>query len=193
MKSSEYKDNKLFNAILWLGALEALEAIAENRTDKALIEEFTAERKKAQASTEAQFWNEELGYYQYNAHNTDIMADATVGQRYVDVTGLPSVVNADRLTSHYWQLFRRAVLPLRDFNGDGVGDMGAANAQDMLTRFTQWQGREPESVAADTTYGNGEFLHWLADRPSVSGGSSTNYRKENPYERGQQGSHAALA
>ena len=37
-------------------------------------------------------------------------------------------------------------------------------AQDMLTRFTQWQGREPESLAADTTYGNGEFLQWLADR-----------------------------
>ncbi len=37
-------------------------------------------------------------------------------------------------------------------------------AQDMITRFTQWQGREPESVAADTTYGNGQFLQWLADR-----------------------------
>ena len=37
-------------------------------------------------------------------------------------------------------------------------------AQDMLTRFTQWRGREPESVAADTTYGNGEFLQWLTDR-----------------------------
>jgi transposase len=37
-------------------------------------------------------------------------------------------------------------------------------AQDMLTRFTQWQAREPESVAADTTYGNGEFLQWLAGR-----------------------------
>ena len=37
-------------------------------------------------------------------------------------------------------------------------------AQDMLARFTSWQGREPESVAADTTYGNGEFLQWLADR-----------------------------
>jgi transposase len=37
-------------------------------------------------------------------------------------------------------------------------------AQDMLTRFTQWQERTPESVAADTTYGNGEFLQWLADR-----------------------------
>src|SRR5689334_18221410 len=28
-------------------------------------------------------------------------------------------------------------------------------AQDMLTRFTEWQGQPPESVAADTTYGNG--------------------------------------
>jgi len=37
-------------------------------------------------------------------------------------------------------------------------------AQDMLTRFARWQGRAPDSVAADTTYGNGEFLHGLADR-----------------------------
>src|SRR5438876_3943753 len=37
-------------------------------------------------------------------------------------------------------------------------------AQDMLTRFAQWQGRAPHSVAADTTYGNGEFLQWLAER-----------------------------
>jgi transposase len=37
-------------------------------------------------------------------------------------------------------------------------------AQGMITRFAQWQGREAESVTADTTYGNGEFLQWLADR-----------------------------
>ena len=37
-------------------------------------------------------------------------------------------------------------------------------AQDMLTRFARWRGRAPESLAADTTYGNGEFLQWLADR-----------------------------
>jgi transposase len=37
-------------------------------------------------------------------------------------------------------------------------------AEDMLTRFAQWQGRTPESVGADTTYGNGEFLQWLAER-----------------------------
>jgi len=37
-------------------------------------------------------------------------------------------------------------------------------AQAMLNRFAQWQSREPESLAADTTYGNGEFLQWLGDR-----------------------------
>ena len=36
----------------------------------------------------------------------------------------------------------------------------AVAAQDMLTRFAQWQGRELSSVAADTTYGNGEFLQF---------------------------------
>src|SRR5215831_19573339 len=37
-------------------------------------------------------------------------------------------------------------------------------AQEMLSRLARWQGREPESVVADTTYGNGDFLHWLSDR-----------------------------
>jgi DDE family transposase len=37
-------------------------------------------------------------------------------------------------------------------------------AQDMLTRFAQWQGGEPSSIAADATYGNGEFLQWLLGR-----------------------------
>jgi Transposase DDE domain len=36
--------------------------------------------------------------------------------------------------------------------------------QDMIARFAQWQGREPASVAADATYGNGEFLQWLMER-----------------------------
>ncbi|MGO9088030.1 MAG: GH116 family glycosyl-hydrolase [Terriglobales bacterium] len=128
MKSSEYKDNKLFNAVLWLGALEALAALAAYRKETGFLEEVTAELNKARASTEQQFWNEQLGYYQYNARNQDIMGDAMIGQRFVDVTGLPPVLDPDRMTSHYRQLFRRAVLPLKDFSGDGVGDIGVANA-----------------------------------------------------------------
>jgi transposase len=37
-------------------------------------------------------------------------------------------------------------------------------AQNMIARFAQSQGREPVSVVADATYGNGEFLQWLMDR-----------------------------
>jgi hypothetical protein len=39
-----------------------------------------------------------------------------------------------------------------------------ATAARMSQETVAAQGREPESVAADTTYGNGEFLQWLADR-----------------------------
>ncbi len=46
-------------------------------------------------------------------------------------------------------------------------------AQDMLTRFAEWQGRAPDSVAADTTYGNGEFLY-MRTRDSV-------HRKNSPF------------
>jgi hypothetical protein len=56
-------------------------------------------------------------------------------------------------------------------------------AQDMLTRFAQWQGREPESVAADTTYGNGEFLQWLVER-SITPYMRTRdsiHRKNSPF------------
>jgi hypothetical protein len=56
-------------------------------------------------------------------------------------------------------------------------------AQDMLTRFARWQGREPVSVAADTTYGNGEFLQWLAERditPYMRTRDSV-HRKNSPF------------
>jgi non-lysosomal glucosylceramidase len=128
MKSSEYLDNKMFNAVLWLGALEALQVLAEHRQDKAFLAEVSAELSRARGSTEKQFWNEQLGYYQYNERNQDMMGDGMIGERYVDVTGLPPVLNVDRLSSHYRQLFRRAVLRLKDSNGDGIGDIGVANA-----------------------------------------------------------------
>jgi DDE family transposase len=37
-------------------------------------------------------------------------------------------------------------------------------AEDMIARFAQWQGKKPQSIAADASYGNGEFLQWLMDR-----------------------------
>jgi transposase len=37
-------------------------------------------------------------------------------------------------------------------------------AEDMIARFAKWQGRKPQSIASDASYGNGEFLQWLMDR-----------------------------
>ena len=128
MKSDEYKDNKLFNATLWIGALEMLRVMAEFRHDSSFLSEVTAELEKARASAERELWNADLGYYQYNEHNRDMMADAFLGERYVDVTGLAPVLSPDRMTSHYRQLFRISVKPLMDLNGDGIGDLGVANA-----------------------------------------------------------------
>jgi transposase len=34
-------------------------------------------------------------------------------------------------------------------------------ARDMITRFTERRGGPPQTLAADTTYGNGEMLDWL--------------------------------
>ena len=41
-------------------------------------------------------------------------------------------------------------------------------AQEMITHFTQWQGKSPQSIAADASYGNGE----LGRRPTPRGRSS---------------------
>jgi len=35
-------------------------------------------------------------------------------------------------------------------------------AREMITRFHERQGRYPQPLAADTTYGNGEMLHWYS-------------------------------
>jgi transposase len=41
-------------------------------------------------------------------------------------------------------------------------------ARDMISRFTERRGSPPETVAADTTYGNGEMLDWL-EQHSITG------------------------
>ena len=37
-------------------------------------------------------------------------------------------------------------------------------AEEMIARFAQRQGKNPQSIAADASYGNGELLQWLMDR-----------------------------
>jgi transposase len=54
-------------------------------------------------------------------------------------------------------------------------------ARDMIFAFYQRHGHYPQSLAADTTYGNGEMLHWLLER------EITPYMrvKESPHPKGE--------
>jgi transposase len=40
----------------------------------------------------------------------------------------------------------------------------SAAAREMIERFHEREGRYPQSLGADTGYGNGELLHWLEER-----------------------------
>lgn len=113
--------------MLWIGALECMQAITHELGDTAMSNEVDADLKLARASTEREFWDEKLGYYKFNETNSAIMADALVGMRIPDTFGLPPLLNPDRLTSQCQQMFHRLVVPLRDFDGNGIGDMGMAN------------------------------------------------------------------
>jgi transposase len=52
-------------------------------------------------------------------------------------------------------------------------------ARAMITHFTERRGRVPQTLSADTTYGNGELLHWLQER----GITPHIHVKENPAKR----------
>jgi uncharacterized protein (DUF608 family) len=127
LRSSEYIGNKLLNAVLWIISLEALKEMAIYKNDRVI--EFMAvnQLEKARKSSEALFWNEELGFYQFNETIPFLMADAFVGQRCADIFNLPPALNEKRMLSHFNQCFDRLVKPLKDYDGDGIGDLGAAN------------------------------------------------------------------
>ena len=127
MSSSEYIDNKMFNAVLWIVSLEALKEMAVYRNDKEMEYMADIQLEKARRNSETLFWNDEPGFYRYNEEIPFIMADAFVGQRCADIFGLPPALNEKRMLSHLNQCFERLVKPLRDYDGDGIGDMGAAN------------------------------------------------------------------
>jgi non-lysosomal glucosylceramidase len=124
---SEYERPELYNAVLWMGSMEALQQMAHHKGDSILTKRIADTLNKTHEATESTLWNEKYGYYQYNSRRDALMADATLGERFVDATGLEPVLEPKRLTSHYNEVFKRLVVPLRDYNGDGIGDIGMAN------------------------------------------------------------------
>ena len=116
---------------LWVGALEAMERLARAEKDP-IINEVAALCDKARSNLDKQLWSEEKQYYRIDTagkHSDAIMADGLNGQRFCEAMGLGDILPRDRMIKYLKRVYRMCVVPLKDFNGDGVGDCGAMNSK----------------------------------------------------------------
>jgi non-lysosomal glucosylceramidase len=123
-----FGDNLLCGG-LWIGALEALEQMAAAIGDTVFSKQTKQECDAAKSVLDALFWRPELHYYKIDASSDAIMADGLNGERYCETTGLDPILPPERIASHLNQVFEMCVKPLRDYTGDGIGDMGAVNGR----------------------------------------------------------------
>lgn len=116
---------------LWAGALEATEKMAEIKKDP-MLDEVRNWLKNAKANLDKQLWYDKKGYYKIDSDgktSTAIMADGLNGQRYCEYLGLDDILPREKMISHLRKVYEMCVVPLADFNGDGIGDCGAINGR----------------------------------------------------------------
>ena len=115
---------------LWVGALECLEPMAKLMKDPA-ADEIGAWLVEAKTNLDQQLWMPDKGYYRMDTRGqftTAVMSDGLNGQLYCRRLGLPDILPADRMKAQLQRTYDLCVKPLKDYNGDGVGDIGAVNA-----------------------------------------------------------------
>src|SRR3989338_8723906 len=56
------------------------------------------------------------------------MTDALNGQLYCEDWGLEDVLSRNKMKSHLQKVYEKCVVPRKDVNSDGIGDIGASNA-----------------------------------------------------------------
>ena len=129
---------------LWIGALEAMEVMAQTLGDPRL-DEIRIWLTEARGNLDEALWDPELEYYRKDTDSVDrdiLMADALCGERMARTCGLGHVLPVEKMVLHLKNLYRWNVAPLIDLDGDGAGDVGAAN------------GAYPGGGEAEHNYGN---------------------------------------
>ena len=115
---------------LWVGALESLEQMAIIEKDSSLsdIRDWLG---KAKYNLDKQLWIADKGYYKMDTagkHPDAVMSDGLNGELYCFKYGLADILPRDKMKSHLKTIFDKCVKPLKDYTGDGIGDIGAINA-----------------------------------------------------------------
>jgi non-lysosomal glucosylceramidase len=143
---------------LWIGALLAMEKMAELKNEPALLADIRNNLLITRLAMDNNFWMNDLGYYKIDATSTAIMADGLNGQRYCETTNLEPILPVEKMRSHLNEVFKRCVAPMKDYTGDGIGDIGAVNGRKSDgTKTNNGQGDEVWSgssyfIAADMYY-----------------------------------------
>ncbi|MEA3462538.1 MAG: GH116 family glycosyl hydrolase, partial [Bacteroidota bacterium] len=121
----------LFCGGLWVGALQCLEEMAIIEGDP-ILNDIQVWLSNARVNLDSQLWYPPANYYKVDTESdfpTAIMADSLNGQRYCEAYGLTDILPQARMKSHLQQIYQRLVVPLYDYTGDGIGDVGAQNGK----------------------------------------------------------------
>jgi len=114
---------------LWIGALEAMEAMASNLGDP-IFGDVRLWLTEARANLDEALWVPERQYYKKDTDSVDhdlLLADALCGEKMARTCRLGHVLPVEKMIPHLKNLYRWNVAPFRDVDGDGAGDLGAAN------------------------------------------------------------------
>lgn len=114
---------------LWVGGLEAMEQMAIVQNDP-ILQEVRDWLKSAKENLDKELWYEKGKYYKIDTGSkfpTAVMSDGLNGQRYCEIYGLADILPGEKIRSHLKQVYERCVKPMRDYTGDGIGDLGAIN------------------------------------------------------------------
>lgn len=144
---------------LWVGALEAFIRMAESLNDP-ISTQAESILVNAKQNLDKQLWYQKGGYYQIDTaskNSTAIMADGLNGQRYCEEWGLPDILPRERILSHLKKVYEMCVVPLKDFNGDGVGDCGALNG--AKEDGTSLQNGQSDEIWTGSTYFLAASMH----------------------------------
>ena len=115
---------------LWTAAVDAVGRMATARKDDVTAAEARKLLPLARGHLDQYLWRPRLHYYGIDTHSKHpdaLAAGALAGVRFAQAHGLADVLPPARVREHLGQVFARCVRPLRDENGDGVGDAGAVN------------------------------------------------------------------
>lgn len=119
---------------LWVGALECLEQMAVVENDRALASQASEILKKARMNLDQQLWSQGGGYYRMDTlgrHPNAVMSDGLNGQLFCRKYGLADILPREKMKQHLKMIYDKCVKPMKDYNGDGIGDIGAINAVNL--------------------------------------------------------------